>query len=326
MLFLGILLSLQYLTCFSVSDSRDKGMQIAAVLKENQMLPVYQVYTPPKIPSPKISKHPYFHAIKQCQFPREAQYMKINSDINILGGLSDWNLVSVFLDDGNRALREEGGIHSFTAIKTDKSVSRFRKAITATLLHFRQEATRALVTAPLAANGITRESLLLLFWNASHNNDLLHYLNERVFFPAFYGGRVTIRKEEVEACINDLKASEESLKRWTAETINTTASKYLTLLKKFGLMEGAAEKKIVHPHLSDEQFILFVYWLAAVSGSSNLLKSNWLQYGFTELQHFLDRLLQKKYAKYFNVVYTGDRLMVEPLIPYEAVYDNLRKP
>jgi hypothetical protein len=249
--------------------------------------------------------------------------MRINSDINVLGSLPDWNLIKVFLSEDMHSIKEKGGIHTYTAIKTDKSVKRFEKAIKATLILNKKPALEAIIRKAIKYSTTSADTLLLLFWNASMNNELLFHLNDKVFFPAFYSGRVSISKDEVVACIKDLKQSEGDLKRWSEITIITTASKYLTLLKKFGLMQGSVNKSIVHPHVNDTMFILYVYWIVAISDKPNLVFSNWLSYSFSEKQVFLDRLLQKKFSKYFNVVYTGDMLSIEPLIPYESIYEYI---
>jgi hypothetical protein len=251
--------------------------------------------------------------------------MNINSDINVLGSLPDWNLIYVFLTENYKSILSKGGIHSFTAIKTGRSVMRFEKAIKSTFLHFRIPDIDKLFSSLIIKGGINHETMMFLFWNASQNNELLHYLNEKVYFPAFYSGRVSIKTDEVVACIKDLKQTEVDLQKWSEITITTTASKYLTLLKKFGLMEGSVHKTIIHPYLSDEMFVVFVYWMTAVNEKPNLLKGNLLQYGFTELQPFVDRVVQKKFSKYFNIVYTGDKLNIEPLLPYESIYDSLQK-
>ena len=164
--------------------------------------------------------------------------MLINSDINILGGLPDWNLINVFLNENINTIRADVGLNAVTAIKTDKSVKRFEKAITDTLLKFKNLEVAAICKTTIETEAINSDVLLLLFWNASYNNDLLNYLNEKVFFLAFYSGRVAIKSDEIAACINELKQEEESLKKWSDLTISTVASKYLTLMKKLGLMEG----------------------------------------------------------------------------------------
>ena len=180
-----------------------------------------------------------------------------------------------------------------------------------------------IIRQAIKSNVTSADTLLLLFWNASANNELLFHLNKKVFFPAFYSGRVSIKNDEVVACIKDLKQSEDDLKKWSEITITTTASKYLTLLKKFGLMEGSLNKSVVQPHMTDQMFVLFAYWVTSISDKKNLIDNPWLSYCFSEKQTFLDRLLQKKFSKYYNVVYTGDKLSIEPLIPYESIYEYI---
>jgi hypothetical protein len=251
--------------------------------------------------------------------------VQINSDINVLGSLPDWNLIKVFLSEDMGSINKKGGIHTYTAIKTDKSVKRFEKAIKATLISCRKPELEIIIKQAIVANVTSADTLLLLFWNASANNELLFHLNEKVFFPAFYSGRVSIKNDEVVACIKELKLTENDLQKWSEITVTTTASKYLTLLKKFGLMEGSVNKSILHPHLSDSLFILIAYWIAAISDKPNLVDSPWLSYCFSERQVFLDRLLQKKFSKYFNVVYTGDKLNIEPIISYQLIYEHITK-
>ena len=251
--------------------------------------------------------------------------MTINSDINILGSLSDWNLVQIFLNEDLKSLQEKGGIHNFTSIKTNKSIRLFEKAIKNTLLKCKNENVHSILSQSIVQSGITSDSLLLLFWNASLNNSLFFYLNETVFFPAFYSRRSVIKKDEIVPCILELKQSQDSLKRWSNNTINTTASKYLTLLKKFGLLEGTVNKRINHPYLSDDMFIRFTYWMLAIAEKPNLLSSNWIKYSFTEKQIFIDRLFQKKFTKYFTIHFTGDNLMIQPILPYESIYEHSHK-
>lgn len=250
--------------------------------------------------------------------------MIINTDLNILGGLPDWNLINVFLKDSIGSLRKGGGVNTYTAIKTDKSVKRFEKAISATLIKFCNAEVETLVRSTLTGEKITNDSLLLIFWNASYNNELLNYLNTEIYFLAFYSGRISIKQDEVVACLKDLKEREIELKKWSDSTLKITASKYLTLLKKFHLMEGSLNKSILHPYLNDKMFILFVYWLASIESKSNLLESEWLKYSFCERAVFIERLMQKKFAKYFHLNYTGDKLKIETTVTYEKIYHAIK--
>ena len=251
--------------------------------------------------------------------------MTINSDINILGGLPDWNLIRLFMNDNIESLNQVGGHRSYTAIKTDKSVKRFEKAITGTLLNFKSKELESVFRSIITKESISNDSLFLIFWNACNNNELLNYLNESVFFPALYSGRVSIKPSEVGACLYELKQTEVEIHKWADITINTTATKYLTLLKKFNLMEGAINKTIKSTYLSDKMFVIFIYWLLSVEQKPNILESPWLKYCFLEKQSFLDRVMQKRFSTYYTLNYNGDKLKIEPVISYQNLYDELTK-
>ena len=229
----------------------------------------------------------------------------------------------MFLKDSITTLKEDGTLHTYSSIKTDKSVKRFEKTISTTLIHFLNKDVELLLRSLLKAENISKDSLYLLFWNASLNNNLLHYLNSQIYFLAFYSGRISIKQDEVLACLKDLKEREVELKNWSISTLETTASKYLTLLKKFGLMEGSLHKSILHPYLSDKMFIVFVYWLKAIESKSNLMESEWLKYTFCEISVFIDRLMQKKFVSYFLINFTANNLKIETTIPYEKIYDAI---
>jgi len=245
--------------------------------------------------------------------------MNINTDINILGGLPDWNLVLVFLQD--RIQNADDTHSSYTAIKTDQAVRRFERAIRRTMVSFKTKEVEVLVKSVLIGEQISADSLLILFWHASVNNELLGYLNQKTYFPAFYSGRISLKADEGVACLKELRESEPEIKEWADYTIEKVSSKYLTLLKKFNLMEGSQNKTFAYPYLSDKMLVLFVYWLLAVEPRPNLLESQWLKYCFTEKQIFLERVMQKKFAMFFNLYYSGDNLKIEPIVPYEKIYD-----
>jgi hypothetical protein len=251
--------------------------------------------------------------------------MTLNSDINILGGLPDFNLIKLFVGESVKSMDHGGGHHTYTAIKTEKAVQRFERAIRRTLLKFQNIDLERLFKSIITSESTSGNSHLFLFWSASTNNDLLSYLNENVYFPAFYSGRISIRQTEVDACLKELRVSEPVLKKWSDSTIGTSASKYLTLLKKFGLMDGSLTKTIVHPYLTDQMLMVFIYWLMAVETKANILESSWLKYGFLERQVFIERIMQKKFIKFIEVNFSGDKLKIEPTIPYNEIYDILTR-
>lgn len=249
--------------------------------------------------------------------------MDINTDINLLGGLPDYNLIKLFLEEDGKEVKESNVHYEYTAIKTHKSVERFARAINRTILKFKNDEVEYLIKTILEKESISSDSLMILFWNASFNNELLHYLNEMVYFPAFYSGRLAIKPDEVIACIKDLKQSETDIQNWTDYTIEKVASKYLTLLKKFNLMEGTQTKTIVNPYLTDKMILLFTYWLSAIEPRPNILDSQWLKYCFSEKRIFIERIMQKKFTKFIHLSYTGNNLKVDSVVSYKNIYDAI---
>lgn len=249
--------------------------------------------------------------------------MIINSAINILGSLSDLNLAKVLLKKSKDGACDELS-QVYSNIKTRKALKRYESAINNTLIAFCNSKVEILIRKVIDEEGITFDSMLLLFWNTAVNNELFNYLNYKVYFSALYSGRVTIKKDEVIACLKELKQTEVMLQKWSESTIVTTASKYLTLLRKFNLLEGGAKKSILHHNISDKVLILLIYYLLAIESKPNILESSWLPYIFIEKEILLQLIMQKKFMKYYNLNYSGDNLKIEPLFSYEEVYDELK--
>lgn len=248
--------------------------------------------------------------------------MSSNSSINILGGMPDWELIIHFMKEVDNQDRNEvaESHYAYTSIKTTQAVSRFKRAIVDTFLKYRSPSIKLLIQKSLYKDGLSSDNLLLLFWHSSSNNVVLEYLNENVFFPAFYSGRVSMKGNEPMVCLKD--SGLEEIKNWSDYTLEKVSTKYLTLLKKFGLMEGRITKQLIHPHLSDRMFILFVFWLTQIESQPNLLQSKWLKYSFMEEQFFIERLLKKKFVRFFNIIYTGDKLSAEPQFEINTIFNE----
>lgn len=245
--------------------------------------------------------------------------MDINTDINILGGMPDYNLIRIYIAGEAKDKSTSEVQLQYTNIKTEKAFKRFRKAIDKSMNSFKNDKLKRMIQMLCNEQDLDETMLLMFFWNMSLNNELLAYLNEKVYFPVLFSGRTTITAEEVSACLKELKQTEEGLKEWSDSTIDITASKYLTLLKKFGLLEGTIKKKIIYKNLSEKQFVLFLYWLMQAEDTTNLGDSIWMKYSFMEKEYFIERCLQHKYTKYINVNFNGDILRAEPLLSYEEV-------
>lgn len=250
--------------------------------------------------------------------------MNINTDINILSNLPDLAVLKYLFDIKYFEKLGKYDHHGFSDIKSLKSLKRFESAVRKSLLNFKSENEKYLIDSVFYQESVSNDLKVLLFWNLSNNNELFQYLNENVYFPALYSGRITIKSIDIQACIKDLLDKTNEIEKWTPITIAETSSSYLRLLKKLNLMEGGLHKKFSTPYLNDKMFLLFIYWLKAVEEKSNLLESEWLKYSFCERPIFIERLMQKKFSNYFQLQYSGDRLKIETLISYENIYHAIR--
>lgn len=242
--------------------------------------------------------------------------MNINTDINVLASISDMNIIGTLLDLGRNTI-------SNTKIKTTRSLQRYERAIKKTLIFFKNEEMKELCETVFIREGLSENCLAILFFNASFNNDLLNYLNQSIYFPALFSGRIAIKKYEIIACINDLKQSESAVKKWSTSTIDVMARKYLAFLEKFFLLEGGRNKSLKHKYIDDRQLIIFAYLLTKIESRSNLLESKWLNYCFLDKETFINRILQKKFMKYISVNYTGDAIKLKTQIAYKDIYNEL---
>lgn len=245
--------------------------------------------------------------------------MNINSNINILGGLPEFELIKTFLVDSDN----QGRSHlEYSDIRTLKAVNRFKKAIQESFTSESENINNLFL--PFLKEKNINENLYFLFLLFSFNNDLFKYLNENIFFPIYYSGRRIIKKVEVEICLKDLQKTNETLANWSDSTITTTASKYLTLLKKFGLLDGVQKKEIVYKNLSSEEFLVFVYFLSIADENSNKIHSEWIKYSFFENEYFLQKVLEKQLIRYVEVHYNGDNLKLKPMINYDKLYETFK--
>ncbi len=243
--------------------------------------------------------------------------MNINSNINIIGGLPEFELINFFLINSDN----QGKSHlEYSDIRTLKAVNRFKKAIQESFVSKTVDINNLFL--PYLKEKSINENLYFLFLLFSFNNDLFKYLNDTIFFPVYYSGRRIFKKEEVEICLQDLQKTNETLANWSDSTITTTASKYLTLLKKFGLLSGVQKKEIVYKNLSSEEFLVFVYFLSIAEENSNKIHSEWIKYSFYENEFFLQKVLEKQLIRYVEVQYNGDNLKLKPMINYDKLYET----
>ena len=249
--------------------------------------------------------------------------MTINTDINIIGSILDLNIISNMLEIDGKEIPGNNYDLSTTKLKTTRSLKRYTRAIKNTLIYFKNQEIKDLFIEVFVNEALSEDCLMILFLNVSVNNDLLNYFNQNIYFPAYFSNRTHIQKDEIIAAINDLKQSEDAVKKWSDSTIDILSRKYLALLQKFNLLGSGRNKPIKRTIINDKQLILFIYCLLKIETKTNIIESKWLIYCLLEKEIFKERVLQKKFMKYFRVMYTGNAMKLEPHFLYKDVYYEL---
>ncbi len=239
-----------------------------------------------------------------------------NTDINIIGSIPDYSLIlkTLKLHSKNSDKIEEMIIkNNEFDFRTEKSRKRFLSGVESAFLNFKNKEHKKLIKA-LFNTELTRENEnMILFWQFSINNKLFFEITKEVFFKEYYSGKVSFSKEYIIAFIKDLISKNENLKgKWSETTINTIASKYLTILKKLGLVEGSKVKKFKNIYLSDESLLIFLQIIKIIEPLSvNILKSMYLEFSFVSKENLFFRI--KTFAKkgLVNMNFDGKILKIE---------------
>lgn len=229
---------------------------------------------------------------------------KYNSDINILGSIPDYGLIIVSIV--KEFSQDDASIRDFV-FRTSKTMPRFQAAIRNNFFQFKNEDHRFIfINAMMSAELSQASKLLLLFWQLIYSNALFSDITKEVFLRYFYAGRISLVKEDILAYLNSL-----NFQGWSNKTIEIIASKYLTVLKKMGLVEGGLRKEIVHPYMEDALFVYFIRLLMITQPERNILRHPDLSYGFMDEMQVIARLKRISNQEYWNINQVGNELTIE---------------
>ena len=217
---------------------------------------------------------------------------KYDSGVNIMGSVPNYNVMLDYISDtyGNT----EGSTGAFE-FRTEKSLQRFISAIESCILKFRND---------------THKKLFFLFWQLTYSNLLFSRITAEVFMKAVYSGRVTIMAEEITSFLRFIKETEEGELDWSEDTIKISGSKYLTIMKKLGLADGAIKKSIVHPVITNNLFVYFIRFVQTVSGDKTL-HNPFIIFSFSEEQNIISRLKRIENIQYWDVTQIGKEITID---------------
>ena len=229
-----------------------------------------------------------------------------SSDCNVIGSIPDYGILLDYITEKNNATGDGGFV-----FRTQTTVSRFTKSIDTGVLQFASEVHKKLFMEAIAEDKYTRaEKMIILFWQMIYANKLFGKITENIFMPAVYNGRVTLDTNEVLSYLRYLQKEEPNSLPWSESTLDRTASKYLSTLKKLGLAEGSLVKSILHPVISDNLFVYFVRWTLSVD-SNRTLNNPYFYYSFYDNTGLINRLKKIDLIPYWNISQIGNDVTIE---------------
>ncbi len=251
---------------------------------------------------------------------------QVNADINVIGSIPDFRLIEVALAQfakgkGRLDLKELLVTNNAFDFRTESTRKRFLAAVERTILVFASERHRQLMVALFNAPGLEALKRWAIFLQLLAGNDLFRILTKEVYLKVYFSGRTTIAGDEVFAYLKDRQVHSSPFKNFSDSTLEKIGSKYLTILKKLGMVEGKVKKRLVNIRLSEDELIFFVYVILSMDDSStDILKSPFREFLFLEQEELIRALKNISFMPFLDIASTGEALTVQlKLSPQELV-------
>lgn len=229
-----------------------------------------------------------------------------SSDCNVIGSIPDYSVLLDYITEKSKASGDGGFV-----FRTQNTVSRFSKSIDTGILQFASQNHKDLFMSAIAGEQYDNaEKMLILFWQMIYANKLFGKITESIFMPAVYSGRISLDRNEVLSFLRFLQKEEPNSLPWSESTLDRTASKYLSTLKKLGLAEGSLVKTILHPVIGDNLFVYFVRWALSVN-KDRTLNNPFFFYSFYDIPSLISRLKKIELIPYWNISQIGNDIMIE---------------
>ena len=233
---------------------------------------------------------------------------KYDSGVNIMGSVPNYNVMLDYISDTYGITEGSTGAFEF---RTEKSLRRFISAIESCILKFKNETHKSMFFDALANKDFsTQERLVVLFWQLTYSNRLFSRITAEVFMKAVYSGRITITAEEVTSFLRYIKETEKGELDWSEDTIKISGSKYLTIMKKLGLADGAIKKTIVHPVITNNLFVYFIRFIQTVSDDKTL-HNPYMIFSFSEEPNIVSRLKKIENIQYWDISQIGNEITID---------------
>lgn len=254
--------------------------------------------------------------------------VEYDTSINVIGGLQDcsviYKAIKAYFSDSD-TLDDLVKERNELALRTERSRTRVQNAIEATFLNYKNEDHLALIKSIFVRDQLVPGWELILFWQYAISNRLFREISINVYSKAYYAGRAGISKEDIVAYLKEFLSQNKQLDLgWSESTVRTLSTKYLNLLTKLNLLEGARLKSFKHIRPSSEALVLFLYFASLHEPESkNILKNGLLPLSFIAPEDIQERMKKLSIKGYFNMTYNGVDLNIELIHGFKEIFDVL---
>lgn len=242
------------------------------------------------------------------------QLTAYKSNINILGGYRDFDLIPEKIGNGSLKLDE----------RTESSSRRYLKAIQETFLDFKNDELEKLFMAAMSSEKFSLQVkdriLALQFYTV---DPLFAQLFSQCFVKIIMSGRAVLTKHDVISYLKDSIENGDLELDWSDETIQTASRKFLTILKKLGYLDGKSKKRVKEIYNGSDFLIFYHYWLRALGDASNVFESDLFDLLLITQEKYVFLMKQTEIRDSLDWQYTGNRFTVEPKLPLNEYVNEL---
>ncbi|MDE7190506.1 MAG: DUF1819 family protein [Muribaculaceae bacterium] len=234
-------------------------------------------------------------------------HAKYNSTVNVVGSIPDYSNMIDYINQNYGMTSSEDRF----VFRTSKATYRFKKAVSDGFFCFTSEDHKTIFLQGLVSKEYSiEEKLIILFWQFIFCNNLFREATDNVFLRLLFSGRTSIEIYDVEAYLTHLKKNYPDEMPFSDSTLTTIASKYLTVLKKFGMAEGKVKKIIKAPHISSKLFVYLVRFALCAYPDYDTLDNPLFRFSFLDQQSIINRLKTIEYIPLWDITQIGNDITI----------------
>lgn len=186
---------------------------------------------------------------------------------------------STYIDETKQILRAYTDCESYDELEqmvveenilnknTDEYRTNILREVTRRHIPSKQEYTETPLMQILSADVRSDVADWCLYYEFAQD-PFIRLITIEFLYPEFERGTLSVQAEDIVTFIKSIKDDYADLRDRSDSTINEAATKYLTSLRNFGLLEGTQRKEFAVTYIPDETIAYVVYRLFAEEAAS----------------------------------------------------------